>query len=44
MQTTTDKIKVLENELQESKLLTSNILIRIKAIFLESLAKLMGTP
>ena len=34
----------MENELAESRLLTSKVLLKIKGIFLEALAKMMGTP
>ena len=39
-----EKIAVLEKEFADSRLLTSKILLQIKGIFLEALAKLMGTP
>jgi len=34
----------LEKELAESRLLTGKILLQIKGIFLDALAKMMGTP
>ena len=44
MQQTTAKITVLEKELKENRLLTTQVLTKIKSIFLEALAKLMTSP
>ena len=40
---TEERIAVLEKELEQNRLLTSKILLQIKGIFLEALAKLVPT-
>ena len=44
MKQTTDKIATLDQELKANKLLTTQVLTKIKSIFLEALAKLMTSP
>jgi len=42
--TVDEKIAALEKELKDSRLLPSQVLMKIKGIFMESLAKMMDTP
>jgi len=44
LEKTQKDIAALENDLKQSKLIATQILIQIKTIFLEALAKLIGTP